>query len=125
VGVTPLAVHLVLTWPRSRPLESYLAELREAEARDLVINYRVASRPRVEAGGRCYMAHGGALRGWSEILGIEERGRHEVRDPAGGYWPPGIYVVRSPRWHAIEPVPMRGFQGYRYLPEANLPEAAR
>lgn len=106
---------LILTWPKSRSLDSYVSELANAERDGMVINFRVPTRPRVRARDRCFMVHDGAIRGYNDIVGVCERGAREVVDPiTGGYWPTGIYVVRHPRWFPIDPRPMRGFQGYRY-----------
>lgn len=120
---------IVLTWPKSRPLESYVSELARAERERMVINYRVASFPTwndQEAwwdhgalcfGGygsdspRCYMVHDGAVRGWCEIVYCCAREDGEVDG-----WPAGKYIVRDPTWHPIEPFPMEGFRGYRWAP---------
>lgn len=111
---------LILTWPKHRPLDSYLRELKLAAERNEVINFRVSGCPVVGAGDRCYMVHDGAMRGWSPILEVAHRGPRQVRrvasDDRSGFWPEGWYVVRKPVWTPLdEPVPMRGFQGFRYL----------
>lgn len=108
--------NIVVTWPKGRPLESYLTELARAQRGGLVINYRVPHPPWEAAGGRCYMVHSGAVRGWNRIRSVELRKRGEVTDPiTGAPWPEGFYIVRDPRWHPIEPIEMRGFQGWRYF----------
>jgi hypothetical protein len=105
---------LVLTWPKSRPLRSYLATLAQARRRGDVINYRV-THPPLGAIRRVYMVHDGALRGWGTFRGIAYRGAGEVADGAGGFWPAGWYVTRDPDWHPLDkPIPMPGFRGFRY-----------
>lgn len=111
---------LILTWPKSRPLASYLRELQGAKERSEVINFRVSGRPNVSAGSRCYMVHDGAVRGWSAIIAVAHRGPREVRrvasDDRSGFWPEGWYVVRDPTWFPLrDPVAMQGFQGFRYM----------
>ncbi len=110
---------LVLTWPAARPLASYLAALAQACESGEVINYRVSFPPRVAAIRRVYMLHGGAVRGWSTYRETVYRRAGQVSDGTGGYWPEGWYIVRNADWHPIAPVPMRGFQGFRYLPEVS------
>lgn len=122
-----MKLDIVVTWPKSKPLTAYLAELRRAEYEGLVINYRVARLPRwsprnvdlwgrvrpVCAGrpARCYMVYDGAVRGWCEILYACERDDGEVEG-----WPAGKYIVRDPKWHHLEtPIPMSGFQGWRWF----------
>jgi hypothetical protein len=111
---------LILTWPKTRPLDSYLRELTLAQERGEVINFRVSGQPNVKGGRRCYMVHDGAMRGWLPIVEVVYRGPREVRrvvsDARSGFWPEGWFVVRKPRWTPLaEPVKMQGFQGFRYL----------
>lgn len=108
---------LVVTWPKSKPLSAYLKELERAVAERLEINFKVPTRP--AWAGRCYMVHDGAIRGYNLVTGIVYRRAGEVArvesDALAGFWPEGWYIVRAPEWHPIIPIPMRGFQGYRYL----------
>lgn len=109
---------LAVTWPKSKPLETYLEELRRAGEERLEINFRVPSKPSILP-VRCYMVHSGHLRGYNLVRRIVHRGEGEVArvesDAFAGFWPAGWYIVRDPLWHPITPVPMRGFQGYRYI----------
>lgn len=108
--------NIVVTWPKTRPLESYLAECRNADREGLDICFRVPSRPAVSEGDRCYIVHSGFIRGWQKVLGVEER--DDVRDPiTRELMEVGFYVRRDPRWHPCRLVRMRGFQGYRYAKE--------
>ena len=63
------------------------------------------------------MVHDGQIRGWNEFLSVEFRRAGEVmQERGGGYWPEGWYVVCKPQWHPLaKPIPMRGFQGFRYI----------
>lgn len=113
---------IIVTWPKTRPLASYLAELAKAKSDGCVINYRVPHLPDLDPGSglgresRCYMVHDGFVRGWCEILATTYRGPREVRDTVtGGFWSAGSYIVRDPTWHAVHRIPMRGFQGWRYF----------
>lgn len=124
---------LIVTWPKGRALNSYLLELRKAEADGLQINYRVSQRPKLSSlrwdgrRARCYMIHDGYVRGYNEILAIEYRERGEVSrvrsDAWAGYWPEGWYLVRHPKFVQVKLAEMKGFQGFRYWPsEIPLPE---
>jgi hypothetical protein len=122
---------IIVTWPKQRPLESYLHELREADKYNQDINYRVACLPKwpdaIEDHGwigwsygvehpRCYMVHDGYIRGWCKLRGATWKTNGRVLDPStGGFMKAGWYIVRDPEWHAIKPVPMQGFQGWRWL----------
>lgn len=125
----------IVTWPKSRPLGSYLDELRKAEAAGQQINYRLPSRPAIDSlvhptgrRIRCYMLYDSLIRGFNNIQAIAYREVGEVArvrsDAMSGYWPAGNYLVRSPVWHPVEPIEMRGFRGYRFWPpEMALPPA--
>jgi hypothetical protein len=104
---------IVVTWPKSRPLSSYLEELAKASRNDEFIHYRVPSLPSIPFGARCYQVHDGAIRGWLTMLGFSDGSG--VIDPITGLsWPKGNYIVRLPRWHPVDPIPMQGFRGWRY-----------
>lgn len=109
---------IVITWPRSRTLEDYLEQLALAAERGDEINFRVPTLP-LKRLRHCYAVHDGAVRGWSQVLDACYRGPSEVsivtNDTWGGFWPEGNYIVRSPHWHAIDPIPMKSFQGWRYF----------
>jgi hypothetical protein len=112
-------VDLVLTWPKSRSLDSYLTELEKAVKEDKAICYRVTRLPRkAESGARVYMVHDGFVRGFSELIAAE-RVNHTIRNPHNGMMlAPGNYIVRRAEWHSmIRPVEMAGFQGFRYAPK--------
>lgn len=123
---------IVVTWPKSKPLGEfgptgvgYLPELWRANDVGDVINFRVARLPRwldsIEdhgwtgwpygvRGPRCYMVHDGAVRGWVQVIGTCHRAEGEVHG-----WPAGFYIVRDAMWQPIDPIPMRGFQGWRWF----------
>lgn len=123
--------HIVVTWPKGRALADYLETLAWAERNGREINYRVARMPNWDdalpshgvtgwAYGvehpRCYRVHDGAVRGWTEILYCCHRAYGEVAYASGeDSWPEGLYIVCSPKWNPIEPVPMPGFRGWRWF----------
>jgi hypothetical protein len=120
---------IVITWPKTKPLDSYLDELAAAVQRDALINYRVGRLPRWQEARetidglqywdvdsddrpRSFMVHEGQVRGWCWIVGAGWREDGEVEG-----WPAGWYVVRDPFFIPIPPQPMRGFQGWRWVTE--------
>lgn len=109
--------NIVITWPKSRPLESYLAECERANGRSHFINFRVPRLPRCRfPGQQCFVVHDGYIRGWQYVVDCVHKGDHQVTDPlTGAYWPAGYYIVRDPTWHGLrQPIEMKGFQGWRY-----------
>lgn len=116
--------NIVVTWPKTKPLEVYLGTLRRAFLKGLVINYRVRHLPTWDDATlehdvlgwpfgverpHCYHVHDGAVRGWTEVL----YGCHRHDGEVDG-WPAGLYIVRSPEWHPVDPTPMAGFRGWRW-----------
>lgn len=108
---------LVITWPKTRALDSYLKELEKANERGEVINFKIPTIPKDTTCERCYIVYDGRIRGYNEIISVEEQENYAVKDPlTGKYWSAGIYIVRNPLWHPLKAGPeMKGFQGYRYI----------
>jgi hypothetical protein len=115
------AADMLVTWPKGRPLRSYLDELQIAERTGAVINYRIAQRAkRFERGvTRIYRVHDGMVRGWTLLLDVhyyEDGQVHRVRsDPRSGFWPAGWYLVCEPIFHEVQPYPTSGFLGFKYI----------
>lgn len=110
-------MNIVVTWPKSRSLGSYLSELAKADRSGRVAYYRVSRRPDVQEGDRCYHVHTGYVRGYLIVMGIREMPGNVIDEVTGQPFKPGIYVERHPAWFAIPPVAMKGFQGFRYYQE--------
>lgn len=114
-------IDIVATWPKTKLLKSYLEALEEAVKDNQLINFRVSRIPAWKYGAlwdrdaRCYMVHDGFVRGYNRIKFATFRNASEVKDvDTGDFWPEGYYIVREPLWYPVEPVPMKGFQGWRW-----------
>lgn len=108
---------LIITWPKTRPLQSYLDECAKAAREGLLINYRVRFPPvrlDLAADARAYVVYDGAIRGWQLLDSVRFRADGEVQGVAGEQWPEGWYIVRHPEWHPCAETPAMGFQGWRY-----------
>jgi len=74
-----------------------------------------AAPSRLNAGDRVWYVEDGYLRGFAVVSRIEHRTVGEMCVTTGRNWPQGVYVfMDATSWRWITPVPMRGFQGYRY-----------
>lgn len=113
---------IVVTWPKSRSLQSYLDELQKAQKTGKHILFRVGRMPRrVRAGDRCYMVHTGYVRGWVRVtdLHFPQEGQPPINPITGERMREGAYIVRSPIWRFLqEQPPVSGFQGVRYADPA-------
>lgn len=124
---------VVVTWPKSRPFGSYIAELENAKREGLNINYRVRNPPGrtrfFEGVGdddtpRLYRVHDDKVRGYTPVLGVTFRDEGTVARVASdlmtGHWPAGWYIVCEPVFYDIEPVEMKGFRGWRWYDRAEV-----
>lgn len=111
---------VIVTWPKSKPLSTYLIELANAKENNLVINYRVRNPPEPTP-ERCYLVHDGVIVGWNAVINIKFRKANEVArvesDAFAGFWPAGWYIARRPEFHQpkLKTVKMKGFRGWRWF----------
>ena len=76
---------------------------------------RFGNRPTVLPGNRIYYVEDGYVRGFCRIGSIVHRSSCEVCQTTGRRWPPGTYLyMQATTWQWITPIPMNGFQGFRY-----------
>lgn len=109
---------IIVTTPKSEMANAAqeAAECLAAGGGEYFRRFPRHQRPRVEPGDRVYYIEDGFLRGFAVIHRIEDRlSRVQVCDTTNRHWPPGFYVfMRADSWKWIRPIPMRGFQGFRY-----------
>lgn len=109
-----VARDIAITIPKSTRWEDYEEELAAARAGE-VLNFKVRQFPRTEPGRRCYVVHDGAVRGWMHISGLSEKAF--TCTTTGKRWE-GKFIERTGEFHPLEePVPMKGFMGFRYIEE--------
>ena len=59
---------------------------------------------------RCYFLWNGAIRAYHNIVDLDEDMYCEHTDQ----FYPGVCLVLDPVIHEVDPIPMKGFQGFRY-----------
>jgi len=77
--------------------------------------FPIPYRPLISPGERVFYVEDGWIRGYALVdrVSIEKFAR--TCHTTGRQWPPGIYVfMDATTWQWIYPLPMRGFQGFRY-----------
>ena len=112
-------IALCITVPKNISWSDYEKELADVCDGNMEMNYKLSSYPkRIAVGDRCYVVHNGMIRGWMTITGIEQRDESFKCETTGRIWNSGVYVKRSGPFHDLSnPVPMKGFMGYRYIRE--------
>ncbi len=92
------------------------------EAQDIIaagggnyFRYLGRGRPNAEEGDRVFYSEGGFLTGFC-IIKRFERKYYQKCASTGRMWPNGWYVYMDAlTWQWIEPIPYKGFQGWRYF----------
>ena len=106
---------IIVTIPKSIVWSDYERELKEVEDFTSVMNFKTPNFPKTSAGEKCYLVYNGYMIGWMLITGLSEK-RFECTT-TGKIWN-GKFIERSGPLNRIDPVPMKGFQGFRYF---NIP----
>ena len=64
---------------------------------------------------RVYYVEDGYIRGFCVVSRVILEQKARQCETTDRRWPPGLYVfMDATTWQWIRPIPMRGFQGYRY-----------
>ncbi len=106
---------IIITLSKNILWEDYKKELKAAE-NGYSLNFKVNNFPNVNIGEKCYLLHDGFIRGYMIISGLSEK---EFDCTTTGKKWRGKFIERTGEFHYINPIPMRGFQGYRYFTKEN------
>ena len=107
---------ICITIPKSIKWSDYEKELKAVEDESQEMNYKIPTIPKgVSVGDRCYICHDGYIKGWMKISNISKRDGFTCTT-TGNDWSAGNYISRTGKFHYLkEPIPMKGFMGYRKL----------
>lgn len=118
---------IVITLPQKIEWEDYQSELDDVADGSGVLNYRIPGTSftlNPGQGNRCYLVWRGKVRGWMLITGIDCKADGFTCQTTGRWWPPGVYIQRSGPFHRLKnPIPMKGFRGWRRAPDEWRKEA--
>ena len=103
---------IIITLPKSVSWDEYSKELDAVKDGSQVMNYKVNSFPKTGVGNKCYVVHNGFIKGWMSIVGMFEQ--EFTCSTTGKDWK-GKFIQRSGPFNKVEPIPMKGFQGFRYF----------
>lgn len=105
---------IVVTLPATIKWSDYQKELKEAEDYSSEMNFKVSSIPKqTGVGKKCYISHNGFLVGYMAITDIVSK--DFTCTTTGNKWK-GNFIVRSgPFTYLKDKIPMKGFQGFRYI----------
>lgn len=103
---------IIITIPKNITWQDYKKEIDKVKDGSSVMNFKVNHFPKTSVGNRCYLLYDGAIRGWMEIVGFSEE--PFKCSTTGREWS-GKFIQRSGPFYEIDPIPMKGFQGFRYF----------
>lgn len=103
----------VITVPKTTHWEDYQKEINVVSDHSHTMNYHVPHFPKeMKVGDRCFVVWNGKVRGWMEIVGLEETDPWTCSS-TGKDWPAGKYIVRSGPFNLVDGPEMNGFRGIR------------
>jgi hypothetical protein len=103
---------IIITIPKSINWNVYQKELDSVKDYSQVMNFKVNSFPKTQIGSKCYLLYNGNILGWMKIVGLSEK---EFECTTTGKIWNGKFIERSGPFNKIDPIPMKGFQGFRYF----------
>ena len=104
---------IIITLPNDIQWEEYQKELDKVKDYKSVMNFKVPNFPKQSGKGqKCFLNYQGNIIGWMEIIGFTEQ---EFNCSTTGIKWKGKFIQRSGPFHSIDPIPMNGFRGFRYM----------
>ena len=102
---------IIITIPKNTKWEDYKKELAKAR-QGQSLNFKVAQFPKTGKGNKCYICYNGNIIGYHFISQLSNKA---FTCTTTGRNFSGKFVERTGKFYKIEPIPMKGFQGYRYF----------
>ena len=104
---------LLITLPSSIKWEDYEKELKAVEDESQVMNFKVPFLPKnIHYIKRVYLIHQGNIVGWQKFVGTSDKPFKCTTTDKN--WD-GNFLQRTGPFHKIDPIPCKGFQGFRYF----------
>lgn len=108
-------MNIVVTIPKKMlpqiEREEKLVRKLERHGTPCTFFWKIGRKPKkLIPGDRCYFVWDGAVRAWHTVIGFAK----DVKCDMTGILHSGICVVLGSKINEIEPVPMKGFRGFRY-----------
>jgi len=105
-------IALLITLPSSIKWEDYEKELDAVKDESQVMNFKVPFLPKDTSKiERVYLVHQGNIVGWQKFVGTSDTPFKCTTTDKN--WE-GKFLQRTGEFHKIDPIPYKGFQGFRY-----------
>lgn len=102
---------IIITIPKSIKWSEYQKEL-DAASNGEILNFKVNHFPKTTIGNKCYICYNGNVIGYHTISGMSEK--QFTCTTTGNVWK-GKFIERTGNFTKINPIPQKGFQGFRYF----------
>lgn len=102
---------IIVTIPQRTKWEEYQKELDAAKNGE-TLNFKVRYFPKTDIGNKCFICYRNEIIGYHIISGLSEK---EFTCTTTGNKFNGKFIERTGDFYKIKPIPMQGFQGYRYF----------
>lgn len=103
---------LLITLPSSIEWSDYEKELKNVEDESQVMNFKVPFLPKnIHHLKRVYLVYQGNIVGWQKFVGTSDKSFKCTTTNKN--WD-GKFIQRTGPFHKIDPIPYKGFQGFRY-----------
>lgn len=117
---------IIVTTPKDRRADA-AAEAEDAKqyGGDTLYFRRIGNYAHlcVRPGERIYFVEDGYVRGFALLDHTRTAQEPRTCDTTGREYPEGFFLfMRADSWKWIQPIPMQGFQGWRYAHRCDLPE---
>lgn len=104
---------IIITIPSKTPWSEYMKELNKVKDGKYVLNFKVNNFPKeTKVGNKCYIVYKGNIIGYMYITGFDEK--EFTCNTTGKKWK-GKFIQRSGPFYRITHIPMKGFQGFKYM----------
>lgn len=108
--------NICVTIPSTVDWGEYEKELEQVKDYKMVMNFKCNRLPnkfdRYHI-RKCYLCYKGNVIGWMDVVGFVENNEFDCTT-TGKNWS-GNFIQRSGPFHYIDPIPMKGFRGFRYV----------
>ena len=108
---------IIVTTPKSQMANAAqeAADCIAANGGEYFRRFAPSGVPRIHPGERVWYVEDGFIRGFCMVVGVKLASEMKCAT-TGREWPAGHYVIMdATRWYWIKPIPMKGFQGFRYV----------
>ena len=113
--------HIIVTTPKSE-MENSANEAEECIKNRSGYYFRKLGKNKphgLAVGSRIYYIEDGYIRGFGEVASIVKK--EPICDVTGRKWDEGWYaIIPACSWKWIKPIPMKGFQGFRYFDDKDV-----